>query len=161
MSTKVETFVQIKNPAWLAELPDVETLCQVAASAAWDAALDLDGTFEATIVLAEDAFIQDLNRDFRQQDKPTNVLSFPGDNEDPQLAGDVPSLGDVVIAFETTKAEAPGNFSNHLSHLVVHGCLHVLGYDHEDDDAQAEKMEQLETKILAGLGVEDPYGEAI
>ncbi len=160
MPTDVETFVQIKCPNWEADLSNVETLCQVAADAAWQAALGLSGTFEATIALADDAFVKELNRDFRQQDKPTNVLSFPTDEEEPVVPGDVPSLGDIVIAYETTKSEAPENFSNHLSHLVVHGCLHLLGYDHEADE-EAIEMEQLETKILASLGIEDPYGEIV
>ncbi len=159
MSTKVETFIQFKSPKWQAELADVEVLCQSAAGAAWQTALETSGNFEASIALADDTFIQELNRDYRHQDKPTNVLSFPADDAEPVMPGEVPNLGDIVIAFETTKKEAPENLANHLSHLVVHGCLHLLGYDHEDED-EAHEMEQLEIKILAGLGIEDPYCEA-
>ena len=155
MSTKVETIIQIKCPDWQTELPNVEALCRAAADAAWQAVFEGEGCFEATIALADDEFVQTLNRDYRQLDKPTNVLSFPGE-EAPLLPGDTPNLGDIVIAYETTKGEAPENFSNHLSHLVVHGCLHVLGYDHEEEDAAVE-MEGLESQILATLGIDDPY----
>ena len=156
MSTEVETFVQLKSPEWQTQLPDVEILCQTAATATWQAAFDQEGVFEAVVVLADDGLVQELNREYRNQDKPTNVLSFPADQDDAILPGDVPTLGDIIIAFETTKSEAPKNLSNHLSHLVVHGCLHLLGFDHENDKAAAE-MEGLETQILAGLGIADPY----
>jgi len=158
MSTKVKTFIQIKSPKWQAELRDVENLCKVAAAAAWQVALEQSGNFEASIALADDGFIQELNREYRHQDKPTNVLSFPADGEEPALPGEVPNLGDIVIAFETTKQEAPDNLPNHVSHLVVHGCLHLLGYDHEEEN-EAEEMEGLEIKILDGLGIENPYNE--
>lgn len=157
-SAKVETYVQIKYVDWAVALPAVDALCQAAAAATWTAALGAAGPFEASIVLADDEFVRGLNRDFRHQDKPTNVLSFPADTAEPALPGDIPSLGDIIIAFETTKAEAPENFADHLSHLVVHGCLHVLGYDHEEEAAAVE-MEGLESKILGDLGIADPYGE--
>lgn len=112
--------------------------------------------YEATIVLTDDTEMRDLNRTWRDKDEPTNVLSFP--------AGDVPgddgALGDVVIAYETTEAEANQtgiSLSDHVSHLVVHGVLHLLGFDHMDD-AEAEKMEDLERKALASIGIADPYG---
>jgi probable rRNA maturation factor len=159
MSAEVETFVQLKSPEWQTQLPEVESLCQIAATAAWRKALDREGAFEVAIVLADDALVQELNREYRSQDKPTNVLSFPTDRDEPVLPGDVPTLGDIIIAFETTKSEAPDNLPNHLSHLVVHGCLHLLGFDHENDKEAAE-MEGLETQILAGLGIADPYKEA-
>ncbi|MBT3916835.1 MAG: rRNA maturation RNase YbeY [Rhodospirillaceae bacterium] len=161
MSTKVETFVQIKDSRWLTALPGVEGLCQQAAAAAWHATLSEEDTYEATIVLADDNFIAQLNHDFRQQNKPTNVLSFPTDEAArlvPEGVKETPSLGDVVIAFETTQSEAPDDLADHLGHLVVHGCLHLLGYDHEAD-GEAANMETLEIKILAGLGITDPYLE--
>jgi probable rRNA maturation factor len=76
----------------------------------------------------------------------------------PEGVVETPSLGDIVIAFETTLGEAPDDFSNHLSHLVVHGCLHLLGLNHDADD-EAVKMESLEIQILAELGIADPYLE--
>ncbi len=112
---------------------------------------------EVCVVLTDDAAIQELNRTWRGLDKPTNVLSFPalnlGGNADP------PTLGDVVIAYDTTEREALAEgkpFLHHLSHLAVHGFLHLLGYDHQED-GQAEEMERREAEILAQLGVPDPY----
>ncbi len=102
--------------------------------------------------------VRTLNRDHRGKDKPTNVLSFPIGN-----AGGVDAaptmLGDVVLACETVMAEAAAqgkSVADHLRHLVVHGVLHLTGHDHEDD-AEAERMERLETRVLADLGVGDPY----
>lgn len=121
---------------------------------------------EVSVVLADDAAIRRLNRDWRGIDRPTNVLSFPA----PQLRSTGPGrtrsgnsapalLGDIIIAYETTAAEAAAAakpFAHHLAHLAVHGFLHLLGYDHESD-ADANEMERLETKILARLDVPDPY----
>jgi probable rRNA maturation factor len=111
--------------------------------------------YEITIALTDDAEMRDLNRTWRGKDQPTNVLSFP--------AGDAPgehgALGDVVIAYETTQREAEEAgiaLSDHVSHLVVHGVLHLLGFDHLNDD-EAEQMEDLERKALASLGIADPY----
>ena len=108
-------------------------------------------------MLADDAFVQHLNKTWRGKDQPTNVLSFPaGEN----TAG-IDHLGDIVLALETITREAREQDkkpADHLTHLVVHGMLHLLGYDHEDDD-EAEEMEALERRILAGLGIADPYAE--
>jgi probable rRNA maturation factor len=107
-----------------------------------------------SVLLTDDAAIQRLNATWRGLDKPTNVLSFPAAPNDPTRA-----LGDIAIAFETTAREATAEhkpLAHHLSHLAVHGFLHLIGYDHESD-AQAEQMEGLERKVLAVLGVPDPY----
>lgn len=156
MPIKVKTVVQLKNPEWGVELLDVVSRCKKAAKSVWEESLDSDQVYEVTIVLADDALVKELNHKFRQQNKSTNVLSFPCSDDDPVVPGDTRTLGDVVISFETTKKEAPNNLPNHLSHLVVHGCLHLLGYDHEDDQ-EAQKMENLEIQILASLGIPDPY----
>ncbi len=114
---------------------------------------------ELAIILADDARIQELNRDWRGKDKPTNVLSFPAaEGEGIETA---PLLGDVIIAFETVarEAEAEGKtIADHFTHLVVHGTLHLFGFDHEADD-EAEEMENTERAVLANLGVADPYKE--
>jgi probable rRNA maturation factor len=114
-------------------------------------------------MLTDDAGIRTLNSNWRGIDKPTNVLSFPA--LQPTGAGgpdDAPNmLGDIAIAFETTRKEADDEqkpFDHHLSHLAVHGFLHLIGYDHEKDD-EAEAMEALETEILAQLGIPDPYAD--
>ena len=112
---------------------------------------------EAAVVLGDDALVRSLNATYRGQDKPTNVLSFPF-RAPPGVDRDN-MLGDVVLAAETVAREAheqhlpPGH---HLQHLVIHGLLHLLGFDHATDD-EAEIMERVETEILATLGVADPY----
>ena len=106
---------------------------------------------ELSLVLADDATVRALNKQWRRQDKPTNVLSFPG--------GDPIMLGDVIVAFETVRREAADQgktLGDHLSHLVVHGVLHLLGHDHVQD-CDADVMEGLERRVLAGLGIADPY----
>ncbi len=120
-----------------------------------------DGPAELSVVLADDALVQQLNRDYRGKDKPTNVLSFAlTEAEEPELEEGAPVLlGDVILAYETVQREAAEQNKNpddHLTHLVVHGVLHLLGYDHETDD-EAEEMEALETRLLATLGIADPY----
>ena len=116
---------------------------------------------ELSILFTDDASIRALNAEWRGKDKPTNVLSFPAF---PVHRGDPPGpmLGDIVIAFETVRAEAELEdkpFDDHLRHLVVHGFLHLLGYDHEND-MDADEMEAAERAILADMGVSDPYSVA-
>lgn len=118
-----------------------------------------DGVSELSILFTDDAAIQALNREWRGKDKPTNVLSFPAFPVEP---GDPlpPMLGDIVLAFETVAQEAALEnkpFEHHLTHLTVHGLLHLLGYDHETEE-DAEEMEGLERQILEHLAIPDPYG---
>jgi len=113
---------------------------------------------ELAIVLTDDSAIRALNRRWRGRDKATNVLSFPAHGLVPPGSGPRP-LGDIVIAYETMTREAQEQglpLTHHLTHLAVHGFLHLLGYDHESD-TEAETMEQLERDILARLDVPDPY----
>ena len=140
--------IEVEAEAWTGALPDAEAVVERAAQAAL-------GTAEGDIVvlLTDDAAVRELNGRFRNKDKPTNVLSFPA----PDNA--FPHLGDIVLAYGVcaTEAEAQGKtLADHLSHLVVHGVLHLLGRDHEDD-AEAEEMEAEEREILAQIGVADPY----
>ncbi|WP_295733028.1 rRNA maturation RNase YbeY [uncultured Bartonella sp.] len=115
---------------------------------------------ELSLVFTDDANIRTINAKWRQIDKATNVLSFPAFPIQPgQRPG--PILGDIVIARETVQHEAQEenkSFDDHLSHLIVHGLLHLTGYDHQNDD-EAEQMESLERKILASLGISDPYND--
>ena len=114
-----------------------------------------EGT-ELCLVLSDDDEVRRLNRDFRGQDKPTDVLSFPPAAEAP---GAETFLGELIFSFTTVKNDAAAEekrFEDHLAHLILHGFLHLLGYDHETDD-DAETMERLETVILARLGIADPY----
>jgi probable rRNA maturation factor len=113
-----------------------------------------------SLVFTDDASIREINAQWRSQDKPTNVLSFPAFPLTPgKMPG--PMLGDIILAQETLvrEAQALGKpFDEHLSHLLVHGFLHLFGYDHMEEN-DAERMESLETRILAGLGLSDPYGD--
>ncbi|TAW70485.1 rRNA maturation RNase YbeY [Rhizobium ruizarguesonis] len=113
---------------------------------------------EVSLVFTDDASIQDINAEWRGKDKATNVLSFPAFPVQPgKMPG--PMLGDIIIARETVEREATElekSFDDHLTHLLVHGFLHLLGYDHMNS-AEAEIMEGLETRILAQLGLSDPY----
>lgn len=116
------------------------------------------GAAEISIVLTNDAEQQELNREWRGKDSPTNVLSFPQIEPFDPVVG---ILGDIILARETLEREAVEQgvtFNDHFTHLVVHGFLHILGFDHIEDD-DAEEMEGLETRILAGLGISDPYAE--
>jgi probable rRNA maturation factor len=121
------------------------------------------GEAELAVMLTDDAGIRTLNLNWRGIDKPTNVLSFPAlQPTGPAGPEDAPRmLGDIAIAYQTTRSEADDEqkpFDHHLSHLAVHGFLHLIGYDHEKDD-DAEAMESLETEILAQLGIPDPYSD--
>jgi probable rRNA maturation factor len=116
---------------------------------------------EISMLLCDDARIRVLNAQWRGIDKPTNVLSFPA--ADPDDLETAPLLGDIAIALETVVREAEAEqkaFRDHYTHLVVHGVLHLLGFDHEMDE-EAEEMETTERRILAGLGIADPYAETV
>jgi probable rRNA maturation factor len=149
--------ILVTAACWQAE-PDAQALVQRAIEAAAQHASASARGAEVAIVLTDDSGIRTLNRDWRGIDKPTNVLSFPS-AQTPANASPSPMLGDIAIAYETTRREAEREhkpFAHHLSHLAVHGFLHLVGYDHEND-ADAEKMEDLERTILTSLGVPDPY----
>jgi probable rRNA maturation factor len=115
---------------------------------------------EVSLVLADDAMMADINSQWRNQPKPTNVLSFPAF---PLVPGGQPGpmLGDIILARETIEREAVElrkPVDEHITHLIVHGFLHLFGYDHIENN-DAEKMEAIETRILTSLGLSDPYGD--
>ncbi len=149
----VEIDIQVQSPQWDAEPAARETVRRAIDAAARRCAAG----GEVSVVLTDDEAIRELNRDWRQIDNPTNVLSFPAatpKNGAPQLL-----LGDIVIAYETVASESAAEhkpFLHHLAHLAVHGFLHLIGYDHLTD-SQADAMEGLERDILAGLDIADPY----
>lgn len=162
----LEVDVIVHVDAWRHAVPALDDDCVRWARHAFargqdnGAGSDRAGPAEVAVVLATDAFARALNRDYRGIDRPTNVLSFPaGDPVALQLPGAPRLLGDVVIAFETTRDEAARlgkPVAEHLCHLVVHGILHLIGYDHESE-RDAEAMERLETAILAVFHLADPY----
>jgi probable rRNA maturation factor len=161
--------IAVHETLWRSADGDVETkVSQVLRSALAEVlkaeAFGEKRTFEVSVVLADDNFVKSLNLKHRGQDKATNVLSFPslenvfGDMA--QTPADCPvALGDIVIAYETTALEAKDlgkTLAAHLCHLLVHGMLHLLGYDHKKP-CEAERMEGLEKHILLALGEADPY----
>jgi probable rRNA maturation factor len=151
--------ILIESEAWRM-LPEAEDIVRRAIAFAATSEADIHHrNAELSVLLCDDKTIARLNRQWRGQQKPTNVLSFPAS----PLPGAVPAektpLGDIAIAYETLARESEESgktVSDHLSHLVVHGFLHLLGYDHHMDD-EAERMERLERDILARIGVADPY----
>jgi probable rRNA maturation factor len=154
---KLRIDVQKAAPGWKA-VPGVIVKARRAArqAIAMGGVAILEGAAIA-ISLADDSRVRAANRQWRARDKPTNVLSFSG--APPERVGRAPFLGDVILAYETVAAEAAAEgkpLDHHMMHLVAHGVLHLIGYDHMTR-AEAERMERLETAILAALGIPDPY----
>ncbi len=143
--------VEIEDEAWARDLPEAQALVVAAAQAAL-AAAQREGA--VVVLLTDDAGVQDLNNRFRGKDTATNVLSFPAPPNPEDHLGDV-ALAHGVCVREA--AEQGKSLAHHLQHLVAHGVLHLVGYDHETDD-EAEDMEGLERVVMAGLGAPDPYG---
>ena len=142
----------IAHDQW-SDLPNLEQTVE----RAFDAAFGLvSKAGEVAVLLTDDDEMQRLNAQFRAKDKPTDVLSFPADGRD------APFLGDLAIGYtySAKDAESMGkSLPDHLSHLLIHGYLHLLGYDHTNDE-NAEEMEALERRALASLGIADPYSLA-
>jgi probable rRNA maturation factor len=153
--------VTVEAEAWRTTVTDPEHFCRRAVAAVLAREAVAAGA-EVSVLLADDRRIRELNRTYRDKDRATNVLSFPSGNGAASL---VPGparpvlLGDIAVALETTAREAAAAgkpVSDHLAHLLVHGALHLLGHDHEEDE-ETLRMEAREVELLAGLGVADPY----
>lgn len=163
-SSEIRVAVALLAPVWRTRLAEAENLARRAGFAAL-AGVAGDSwnrdDCEISVTLADDAVVRRLNHRYRNIDRPTDVLSFSELDSAGSAAGPV-LLGEVVLAYETVSraaAEQDKSLADHLSHLVVHGILHLLGYRHRTD-AESAEMERLETAVLAGLGIADPHGRA-
>jgi probable rRNA maturation factor len=158
-TTDLAVDILIESEAWQT-LPEAEDVARRAIAAADAAAGEVQrGKAELSVLFCDDETIAVLNGQWRGEEKPTNVLSFPAPLPHGAAPADRAPLGDIAIAYETLvreAAESGKTASDHLAHLVVHGFLHLVGYDHQVDD-EAERMECLERDILARIGVADPY----
>jgi probable rRNA maturation factor len=156
MTSRVE--VQRANPDIIA--PDDDFICAWVIRALGAAAANSSAEVSVRVVDADE--MRALNRDYRDQDKPTNVLSFPAGQVTGLPEAEPLPVGDIVVCADVVRDEADQQqkaLPDHWAHMLVHGTLHLLGFDHEED-AEAAAMETLETRILAEHGVSDPYGAA-
>jgi probable rRNA maturation factor len=156
---KLSVDINAPSALWR-KLPRARTLArETVAACAAESGLAAGGRAEVSLLLTSDAEVRVLNAHWRGQDKPTNVLSFPAPAGRP--LAESPTLGDIALAFETLAREAGESgvpLADHYRHLVAHGFLHLIGYDHQTDE-EAERMEALERRVLARLGVADPYAD--
>lgn len=160
----MEIDILIEAPEW--DAVDLEGLAQAACVAALEDLSLNPNDVSLSILACDDARIATLNADFRGKPAPTNVLSWPAEDRAPDTPGAMPDLddlseevGDLALAFQTCAREADAGgkpLPHHVTHLIVHGLLHCLGFDHETE-ADAQLMEATETRVLARLGVPDPY----
>ncbi|NKB45513.1 MAG: rRNA maturation RNase YbeY [Alphaproteobacteria bacterium] len=166
---RLRTVVRVDHESWQAEIPDAVKLSRQAARKSWALgrqALDpshflsgtLPGPVEISVLLSDNGTVRSLNRDHLGKDKATNVLSFPGEVDSPFPDVEI-LLGDIVLAWQIVAKEAQRDkkpVAEHMTHLVIHGVLHLLGYDHECEE-DAAVMERLEVNCMASLGLSDPY----
>ncbi|MEG3640236.1 rRNA maturation RNase YbeY [Magnetococcus sp. PR-3] len=164
-----QVLVQSPHPAW----PSLDERIQQVVEATLEAESLLADSpaygwqmddLEVSVLLTDDAEVQALNAEYRGKDKPTNILSFAMEEDEeepfPLMEGEPRALGDLILAYETVAREAEEQdkaFAQHLAHLLVHGTLHLIGYDHERSDAEADQQEAREVTILAQLGLANPY----
>lgn len=158
MTEMLDIDISVEAGDWGAESALLAIARPAAEAVLAELELAAEATSELSLLFTDDAHIRTLNSEWRGKDKPTNVLSFPAFEigpDDPLP----PMLGDIVLARETVFSEAALEekpFDHHLTHLIVHGLLHLLGYDHESED-EAEEMEAIERRVLARLAIPDPY----
>jgi probable rRNA maturation factor len=154
---ETEIDIAVDDPAWHEILPGAEDVCGGAVLAVMSAELP-ETPVEISVLLTDNAAVAALNQRFRERAGPTNVLSFPNDDPNSGFAGRR-LLGDIVLARETVVDEARDQgkkLADHIAHLMVHGAMHLIGYDHMDEN-EAVAMETKETAILAVMGIADPY----
>ncbi|MBE6450988.1 MAG: rRNA maturation RNase YbeY [Alphaproteobacteria bacterium] len=166
-----DVFFNIEDLRWTAEISAISALVEDVKKAVLQEVLpdvdflSLNKDFVVNLCLSDDKTVHKLNLEFRNIDKPTNVLSFANidsDDFDDMLAFDeTVELGDIIVAFETMKQQADEqeiSLKNHFCHLMAHGLLHILGYDHMEESDRLE-MEQIEIAVLNKLGIDNPYQE--
>jgi probable rRNA maturation factor len=158
---KLDISIDRSSPLWAA-LPTAESLAERAILASAETCgVKLRDEAEISVQLVDDEQIRALNARWRGLDKPTNVLSFPASPV--EKLPFAPLLGDIVVAYETMRREADDDdisLSDHFAHLIVHGFLHLMGFDHQND-RDADEMEALETRVLAGMEIADPYRRSV
>ena len=160
-SPNIEIDITLHDKRWNNAINDIDAIIHNIISTALSDRLNGFETTEISIVLADDAFIQELNKTYRKKDTPTNVLSFPMTEPKEIKTPDAPfcALGDIIISYDTISREAEEqkkNMTAHFTHMLVHGCLHLLHYGHQDEN-EAEIMEKLEIEILSQLNIKNPY----
>lgn len=155
-----ELEITIDDTRW-PDIADLKELATQAISSAYaESQCDLEIDFVVSLLFCSDSRIQDLNREWRSQDKATNVLSFPAPQD--LVIDDCLVLGDLALSYETVFRESEieeKKIVDHLSHLIIHGFLHLLGFDHETE-SDAEEMEWIERRSLAKIGIMDPYANS-
>ena len=150
--------IEVEDEAWQA-LAGLDQLARTAVASALSGAGADGQEREIALLFTSDQSIAEINADWRGKNNPTNVLSFPASSDMPIPEGEPRPLGDIVLSHGVIAREAAEQgktLHDHTAHLIVHGVLHLLGFDH-DTDVEADKMEHLETSILKGLGISDPY----
>ena len=161
---ELEIDVTVAEPEWNASFLDVEAIAKRAMTITLEL-VDLprkikDRALEVSVVLANDDLLHVLNREYRNMDKPTNVLSFATlDSDDPVPDEGPYPLGDIILSYQTIDREANEQgkfFKDHFTHMIVHGTLHLVGYDHQTED-EATHMETLEIRILEKMNIQNPY----
>ena len=167
-NSTLDIDVSVSEPEWNDSFLDLEPLARKAMTIAVEMAKLPDQVsgrnLEASVVLANDDLLQVLNREYRQKDKPTNVLTFATIDSDDPMPDEGPfPLGDIILSYQTIDREAREQdkfFKDHFIHMIVHGTLHLLGYDHQTDD-EATIMETLEIRILERMHIQNPYMDSL